>query len=943
MMTQSQPARAGAPTDSWTTGLFARLARACDQHGVAMLVAALLLSVASIVLTVRYLGFTTDRNDVLETRDRFHQNYLALKREFGVDDEIVVVVRGPDAEHNRQAVDAVAAVLSADSPHFSSVLEKIDLDFVRSRLLLYLPLDALEGLETRLRVFAPLIRRVQIQPGLVPLFRAVDDELRAALETAVSEVRAGRTPHVDTARTRDMGQALPILARLVEGMTASLQPDYVYRSVWMTLLPAAARSADLPPLEELPRAQYFSFDQGRLYLLMVVPRLDPTSSNPTGERIALLRSVLDKVKPSFPDVEFGVTGKPALENEEFVIAIADSERATVVSFLGVVLLFLLTFRHLVRPALAMACLMMALSWTMGFTTLVIGRLNILTVTAMPMLVGLGIDFGIQVVCRYGEERSNGLPPLEAMRVTLSGTGGSIVAAGITTSASFYAAYLTEFKGFQQLALLSGTGLIFCLVCMLTVYPALILMVERSEMRRGAGSSSRRASPLAGLATAEAPLLARPAFVVVLGLALMVAAIGAAVHLQFDANALRLQADGVSAVQWERRVYHASHHGLLYAAVVADNVEQARVLQRRLERLPTVATVTSPAILIPEDQDRKIEIVSGIHALMADIPSVNGPIAPVETDPLRIRLEDLRSLFLVIFQEAKKAGGAQVADDLRGFVFSLDGFLQRLAGLDGNVAAARIEAFQRALFRDLDEKLDLLRGTDPVAPVTLNDIPAGLRGYMIGRSGKALLRVFPREDVWDQQPMERFLHAIETVYPGERITGSAMQVYMAAMGLRRSCQLAEAYAMIVIVATLLVHFRSLFLALLGMLPLALGMAWTGGIMYAFGINLNPANYMALPLILGIGVANGVYVVRRFQEEGSPALFTVSTGRAIVLSNLTAMIGFGSLVVARHAGMRSLGIVMTIGVAMCALAALTVLSSLLALLQRKGGLRGTPTSE
>jgi hopanoid biosynthesis associated RND transporter like protein HpnN len=907
-----------------------------------MLMVAIALSALSLLYTVRNLGFTTDRNEVLGTPDRYHQNYLALKREFGVDDEIVVVFRGPRPGQNRAAVDFVAAALRAQPANFSSVMEKIDLDFVRHKLLLYLPTDVLLDLEKRLQAFAPLIRQVLETPGLVPLFDQTDEELQTGIHAAVREAMQGKHPRIDEQRMRQMEQALPMLRKLLDGMTESLDGAYTYSSLWMSMLPPAPRPSELPPLEELPKAQYLTIRNGYMYLLMAVPRLDPESNNATGDRIAQVKALLAQARARFPDVEFGITGKPALENDEFEVAMSDSERATVVSVVGVILLFLVTFHHLMRPALAMFCLLLALSWTMGFTTLVIGRLNILTINAMPMLVGLGIDFGIQVVCRYGEERGRGLDPLEAMARTLSGTGTSIIAAGVTTSASFYAAWFTEFKGFQELALLSGTGLIFCLICMLTVYPALILMVEKREMRRGGAGSAHRATPLTGMTELEGPILRHPWAVVGISALLLGASVAATSRLQFDANVLHLQARGTPAVEWERRVYEASGHGLLYAAVVADDIEQARRLQKRLEALPTVAEVTGPTLLVPEEQARKIPIVERIHAIMEGIPSLTGPLRKVNGSRLRGLLNDLRNLFMLVFPEAKKAGASAASDEVRALVFRLDAFLQRAAGTPPDLEEERLDRYQASVFADLADKLDLLRGAREVRPVRVEDVPAGIRAYMISKAQRVLLRVFPRQDIWDEKPMRRFLDSVGTVYPPERLTGTAMQVYMAAIAIRRSCEKAGVYALVVIVVTLLLHFRSAFLTVLGMIPLGLGLLWTGGILYASGIDLNPANYMALPLILGIGVANGVYVVRRFQEEGTPTLFTVSTGRAIILSNLTATIGFGSLMVARHAGMRSLGLVMSIGILICAVAALTVLPSMLKILQDRGFLPPPPAA-
>jgi len=100
----------------------------------------------------------------------------------------------------------------------------------------------------------------------------------------------------------------------------------------------------------------------------------------------------------------------------------------------------------------------------------------------------------------------------------------------------------------------------------------------------------------------------------------------------------------------------------------------------------------------------------------------------------------------------------------------------------------------------------------------------------------------------------------------------------------------------------------------------------------GVPINLANIMTLPLVIGIGVTNGVQILNRYAEEGTPGILSRSTGKAVLVSGLTAIAGFGSLIIAQHRGIRSLGIVMSTGIAMCMIAALTFLPALLALTNR-----------
>ena len=119
----------------------------------------------------------------------------------------------------------------------------------------------------------------------------------------------------------------------------------------------------------------------------------------------------------------------------------------------------------------------------------------------------------------------------------------------------------------------------------------------------------------------------------------------------------------------------------------------------------------------------------------------------------------------------------------------------------------------------------------------------------------------------------------------------------------------------------IHFRSVSSVILALLPVAIGTTWMVGLMGVLGC-LQPGQHHDLPLVIGIGVTNGIHILNRFAEEQNPSILAKSTGKAVLVSALTTIAGFGSLIPAKHQGIASLGIVMSIGVAACMLAGLTV---------------------
>jgi uncharacterized protein len=193
------------------------------------------------------------------------------------------------------------------------------------------------------------------------------------------------------------------------------------------------------------------------------------------------------------------------------------------------------------------------------------------------------------------------------------------------------------------------------------------------------------------------------------------------------------------------------------------------------------------------------------------------------------------------------------------------------------------------------------------------------------SGKYLLQVYPKENVWEHAPQEKFVESLRKVAPD--VTGTPVQLYEYVTLLKVSFQQAALYSLVAIAVLVFIHFRSVSCVILSLLPVGFGFVWMLGLMGIFGIPFNPANVMTLPLIVGIGVTNGIHILNRFAEEQHPSILARSTGKAVLVSGLTTIAGFGSLILAQHRGIRSLGLIMSIGVATCMIVGLTFLPAIL----------------
>src|ERR1051326_5785495 len=287
------------------------------------------------------------------------------------------------------------------------------------------------------------------------------------------------------------------------------------------------------------------------------------------------------------------------------------------------------------------------------------------------------------------------------------------------------------------------------------------------------------------------------------------------------------------------------------------------------------------------------------------------------------------------QEANESGKESAKELLENFKSLRRAIMQLSQRMLENraEAAGKLAAFQQALFKDIRETFEALKEQDNSGPLRAEDLPPALRHRFVSKSGKLyLLQVYPKEDVWQRPQQEQFVKELQSIDPN--VTGTPVQLYYYTSLLKDSYVEAAWYSLAAIAFLVFVHFRSLTCVILALLPVGIGTIWMVGYMGWFHVSFNPANIMTLPLVIGIGVTSGIHILNRYAEERKPSILAKSTGKAVFVSALTTIVGFGSLILAKHQGIASLGSVMAVGTTTCMVAALTFLPALLNLLSHRG---------
>jgi hopanoid biosynthesis associated RND transporter like protein HpnN len=615
-----------------------------------------------------------------------------------------------------------------------------------------------------------------------------------------------------------------------------------------------------------------------------------------------------------------------------VTAFRDAQRATLVAFTLALALLVVAFMRVGKPLVMLAVLAVSLSWSLGAATLSVGHLSLFSVMFIPIVIGIGIDYGIYFAFRYEEERARGRDVGEALETTAARAGPGMLLAAATASAAFYVLLLTDFRGLQELGFVAGTAIILAWVAMMTVFPAALALLDRREAEEPA---PQRSSPPED---ARVPILDRliayPRTILALAAVAALASAAALGTIRFDYNLLNLQAAGTESVDWERRIRETSSRSGFAALASAWSLEELRDKQERFARLGSVSEIDSALLLIPERQDEKQRII-------AEFAPVVNPVRVAR--PMRLDLDRLVAALQTLGRRLGIAAGeappGDVQRDLAAVRDDVGDLVATLRRTDKDVSEPALTVLQQQVYRDFVQSFQRLQANLAPRRVGMDNLPDELRRKFVSERGRFLMQIHPAVDIWDGDGAARFVRELRTVDP--EVTGTPVITFEAIRLMERAYQQGLLYAIALVALITAVMLRRARETILALLPLGLGLTWTLGLMWVVGLPFNLGNVFALPLIVGAAAEYGLNIVARFMESrdhGGPVL-AVSTTTAVLVNGLTTIIGFGSLMLAAHRGIYGLGLLLTLGAVSNLIAALVVLP---VLLRRFGGIPARPAS-
>ena len=839
----------------------AHLTAASTRRPFVVLAIAIALSLVALLFVCVRFDISTDASELIARTEPWRMAEHRMDAAFPQNgDVIVVVIDAKTSELADAAAGALASRMTADHTHFRRVSRPDGgAFFAREGLLFGSRQDVAEATQAM----------VSAQPFLGPL--ATDPSLRGIATTI------GTFVHGATTGQASLSQFEKPMTALATALEAQARGKPVFFS-WQALL---GRGGVLTA----PKRQ----------LVLATPLLDNSSMMPGAPASDAIRMIAAALKlDSAHGVTIRLTGSTPLSDEEFA-SLADHWWVVAGAMVAAMLLTLrLGTRSWRATGAILAVTLVGLDLTMALGLAAIGRLNIISIAFIPLFVGLGVDFGIQLAVRFQAERHAGLAPADAIIAAAGALGAQLMLAASAVCLGFLAFLPTAYVGVAQLGEIAAMGMVVALLLSVTLLPALLVLAPPLRSQTELGSPS--------LASMDRWLHRHRKQVL---WAFMIATLASVVSLpfvRFDFNPLDLRAQDSEAMRALGELRDDPQRNPATIEILAPDLPQAQALADRLGRLPEVAQAATIASYVPEDQPDKLALIANAQALLSF--SLD-PFMPAEPASDAEQVEALRSTGKAL-AAAAAGGGAGSAS------------AGRLAAAFTRLAAAqpreRAQA-SSALVPPLKTMLAQMRAALSAGPVTLAQLPADIKANWLAKDGRARISVAPHTN--DNVSLRRFVTAVTALAPNA--TGPAVSMQGAAHTIAYAFVEAGVLALIAVSTLLLVMLRSVRETAFTLAPVVLAGFLTLGTCVVIGQPINFANIIAFPLLFGVGVAFHIYFVMAWRH-GERDLLQTPLARAVFFSALATGMAFGSLWLSHHPGTASMGKILMISLAwtlVCAL--------------------------
>ena len=855
------------------TSIVVSVVKACTRFAPLTVLVALILAITAGYYTSQNFIINTDINTLISPDLDWRKRDNQFEKAFDRDRTILAVVDAPTPELTSAAATALAQKLSGDVRHFESVQPLGSGAFFEKNGLLFLPAAEVGQLTGQFESAAPLIEIMAGDPSI--------RGLTGALETGLAGVKRGQVKLDGTERP------FTLIAQTVENVMKNGSGTFSWREL----------TSD-KPLTDADRRSFIEFK----------PILDFKALEPGKDATdAIRQAARDLNLPGEYGARVRLTGPVPIANEEF----ATVQDGAIVNGIGTVLVVLLILWMALHSAKIISAVFLNLFIGLSITTAVglwmVGSLNLLSIAFAVLFVGLGVDFGIQFSVRYRSERFKGDDLRLALEKAAERSAVPLSLAAMATAAGFLSFLPTDYKGISELGKIAGVGMLVAFTTSITVLPALLRLLNPPGESEPVG--------YAFLAPVDYFLEKHRVVIIVGTILIAVAGLPLLYFLRFDFNPINLRSPKVESIATFLDLRSDPNTGANAINVMTNSDADAKKIEERLSKVPEVLRVMSLDSFVPEDQPAKLKLIGqGARILGPALnpDSIDAPPSDQENvESLKGSAENLR-------RTAGDAKGPGAVASRR-----LADALSKLADSD----QATRDKTQAIFVSPLKVVLDQLKNSLQAQPVSLKTLPADLVNSWKTKDGLTRVEALPRGDPNDNDTLRKFAAAVLNAEPNA--IGGPVSILKSGDTVVKAFIHAGITALLVISFLLWLALRRVTDVLLTLVPLLVAGAVTLEICVLIGLPLNFANIVALPLLLGVGVAFKIYYVTAWRS-GRTNLLQSSLTRAIFFSALTTATAFGSLWLSSHPGTASMG----------KLLALSLVTTLAAVLLFQPALMGKP---
>ncbi len=873
-----------------TVAVITRLVQLSSRYAWPTILSFLLLAVVSATYFTRHFAIITDSKELLSSSLPWRQQERMLHNAFPQRiDQIIAVIDASTPEAADDAADALVKGLASRSDVIRSVSRPDGGEFFERDGILLLSLDEVQRSTADLISAQPFLGTLAADPTLRGVFRTLSQSLEG--------VRLGK------ANLEDLKPALAALADALERLAKGESPAFSWREL------IAGRP---PKLSELRR------------FVNIEPVLNFGDLQPGGKATQVIREVASRLGLTAEQgVNVRLTGSVVLSDEEFA-TVADG--AALNGFITLLLVGFVLWLALRKARIILAVLVnlvFGLLYTAAIGLWMVGALNLISVAFAVLFVGLGVDFGIQFCVRYRSERHASGDIDQALLATARGMAAPLLLAAASIAAAFYSFLPTAYRGLSELGLIAGVGIIIALATTLTLLPALLTVLKPPPEQKPIG--------FAALASLDRFLAKRRNWIVGTTLAATILGLPLLAGLRFDFNPLNLRAQDAESVVTLLDLMKVPDTSPNTIDVLKSDLAQASATAEELRQLPEVGRVLTLQSFVPEDQDAKLALIEDASFFLQNTLSpaeVEAEPTPAETQAVIGKLV----LELSAAVQARRLASAELSDVARDLDSPAAVQARRLASVLAplvHAPPAALDEAQHALIAPLRTTLRQARSLLGAERMSIETLPPELKKTWMSTDGRVRVEVVPKGDGNDNAVLRRFVTAVRGVAP--EAAGTPVFMIEAAATVIKAFAQAGLLSVVLITLILFVALRRWVDVALTLVPLLVAIVVTLEICVLVGLRLNFANIIALPLLLGVGVAFKIYYIIAWRS-GETNFLQSSLTRAILFSACTTAIAFGSLCFSHHPGTSSMGKLMALSL-LTTLAAAVIFQPALMATQRQ----------